>query len=54
MSVAKRRHQANVRAAFVLGVNLDEYLALLLAGELPFQLTEKRIIRILTAHGGAT
>lgn len=54
MSAAKRRHQRNVRGAFVMGISLDEYLQRLLAGALWFHLTEKRIFRILSAHGGAS
>ena len=53
MSAAKRRHKRNVRGANVLGVPLDEYLQMLLAGELWFRLSTERIMRILKAHGRA-
>jgi hypothetical protein len=53
VSAAKRRHKRNVRAAFVLDIPLDDYLQLMLDNELPFRLSTKRIIRILTAHGRA-
>lgn len=53
MSAAKRRHKRNVRGAFVLDIPLDDYLRLLLAGDFSFHLSEKRIMRILKAHGRA-